>query len=71
MYGILNNRTEVGRYEMIQTFKNWPYLQHETKVMIIDYIFDEFELPEDMYPYQKVKNYKKSSKIISFPGTNK
>lgn len=67
VYAMVNNRGSVSAYEIIQTFKEWEYLERETKVMIVDYLFEKYNLDSSMYPYQKLKNYRPKPIIIPLP----
>lgn len=65
-YASVNKVSHVGIKEIINTFKNWSYFDHNLKVDIVDAIFEEFDLDYSMHPYRKKKKNKDVGKIYNF-----
>lgn len=67
-YAVVNNKKEVGKTEMINTFKNWDYIPFDMKLDVIDKVFEEYEIDYKEHPYKfsktKIKN--RQQKIIAF-----
>lgn len=67
-YASVNKVESVGIKEIINTFKNWDYFDHNLKMDIVDAIFEEFDLDYSMHPYRKSKKNKEVGKIYNFFG---
>lgn len=65
-YASVNKVSHVGIREIVNTFKNWDYFDHNLKVDIIDAIFEEFNLDYSMHPYRQNKKNKEVGKIYKF-----
>ncbi len=72
VYAKVNNRSKVGLEEIINTFKNWNYLDDEFdfKLKILDAIFTEFKIDSRLHPYSK-KTWKRKNNIISLKQNSK
>lgn len=74
VYSVLNKKKKVGMQEILNTMKNWRYLDYQDKLIIIESIFNEFEGMENIiHPFldrvpSKKQEEKVSCKIIQFPG---
>lgn len=69
LYAVLNNKKEVGKTELLNTFKNWNYLPFEMKLDTINIIFNENEISYDEHPLgiKSTRSKKQPQKIIKFP----
>lgn len=75
VYSVLNKKKTVGMQEILNTMKNWHYLDYEDKLVIIESFYNEFEgMEEIIHPFldrvpSKKQEEKPVCKIIQFPGT--
>lgn len=70
VYASINKTGKVSIEEIINTFKNWLYLDDcfNLKIKILDGIFEEFNLDYSLHPFHKnVKKKGDKSKTIAFP----
>ena len=72
-YTLANNRTQVGQYEMLNTFKYWEYIPLNIKLDVLDDIFIQENIDYSNHPYQisKPRVKKTYQKIIPFPSIKK
>lgn len=67
-YAVVNNKKEVGKTEMINTFKNWDYIPFDMKLAVLDKIFENEEIDYKEHPFKhtKTKSKNRNEKIIVF-----
>jgi hypothetical protein len=77
VYAVLNKKENVGIQEILNTMKNWNYLDYDDILIIIKSIFDEFEGMENIiHPFtgkvvvEEKEEVKGPCKIIQFPTQN-
>lgn len=77
VYAVLNKKENVGIQEILNTMKNWNYLDYDDILIIIKSIFDEFEGMENIiHPFtgkvvvEEKAESKGPCKIIQFPTQN-
>lgn len=68
-YALVNGRQEVGRVEMLNTFKNWNYIPFDMKLAVLDTIFEEQGIEQNEHPFGISEKRPKPAfqKIIQFP----
>lgn len=64
-YAMVNKRTNVGKKEMLATFKEWSYVPFELQKEILDDLFVLEGLDYSMHPYKMTKNFGTKQKIIN------
>ncbi len=68
IYATVNNRHEVGRQELLNTFKNWTYLPFELRLDILDEYMVENHIDYSHHPFQISGPRKKApfQKVITY-----
>ena len=67
MYAMLNNKSEVGQEEMLNTFKNWNYVPFNIRLSTINRLFEEDEIDYSKHPFGiPKKKPNQVQKIIQF-----
>lgn len=70
IYAKLNKKSSVGINEIINTFKEWPYIPFSLKLSMLDTIFKELNLDYKSHPFRKTEHIEK--KVLEFvPKTEK
>lgn len=67
-YSLVNNKTKVGKDEIIKTFKNWDYIPFDIKLNALNELFESERIDYSYHPFKtsKQKNIKTYQKIIDF-----
>lgn len=67
-YALVNNRTQVGRKEILSTFKYWDYIPFDIQLDALDDLFRQEGIDYSEHPYQisGPRNKKPYQKIIPF-----
>ncbi len=67
-YAFVNNRQEVGRREILNTFKNWEYLPFDIVLSALDVLFVQEGIAYSEHPFNlsKPRDKKTYQKIIPF-----
>ena len=69
-YAVLNNRNEVGKTELLNTFKTWTYMPFQMTLNVLETLFEEQNLDYKEHPFgikKKKQSAKPYQKIIQFP----
>ena len=70
IYAKVNNKRKVGLQEILNTLKEYHYLDFEDKLHIADAIFLNFDTEGITHPFREQSFFKPQRKIIQFPTNN-
>lgn len=69
VYCLVNNRNDVGPYEIVNVFKNWNVVPFNLRLSIVNRIFEKYELDIANHPFEikEIHHQDSQRKIIQFP----
>ena len=70
-YALINNRGQVDRREIINTFKDWEYLPFWLRLSIVDDLFDQEHIPYKEHPFRNKRPINKSASRRQITGPQK
>lgn len=69
-YAVLNKRDQVGKTELLNTFKTWTYMPFYMSLNVLETLFEEQNIDYKEHPFgikKKSTHNKQYKKIIEFP----
>ena len=69
-YALVNNRNQVGKTELLNTFKTWTYMPFNMSLSVLETLFEEQNIDYKEHPFgikKKKTQNKQYKKVIEFP----
>lgn len=69
-YALVNNRDQVGKTELLNTFKTWTYMPFNMSLSVLETLFEEQNIDYKEHPFgikKKKTQNKQYKKVIEFP----